>query len=92
MAYQLADNSEPYNINILNAYLLSLMKEHLTQKQYDVVRLFYGLDCDKMSAKEIADKLKIEGSAAYVRISQIKRDAINKLIESVDPAQVIDYL
>ena len=28
-AYQLPDKSEPYNINILNAYLLSLMKEHL---------------------------------------------------------------
>jgi len=52
----------------------------------------YGLDCDKMSAKEIADKLKIDGTAAYVRISQIKRDAINKLIDSVDPAQVVDLL
>jgi DNA-directed RNA polymerase specialized sigma subunit len=45
-----------------------------------------------MSAKEIADKLKIDGTAAYVRISQIKRDAINKLIDNVDPAQVVDLL
>jgi len=52
----------------------------------------YGLDCDKMSAKAIADKLQIKGTASYVRISQIKRDAINKLIESVNPAQVIDFL
>mgnify|MGYP001437513598 CR=1 FL=1 len=90
--YDIPDNSKEYNIDILNKYLLSIMNIHLSIKEYDVLRMSYGLDCDKMSAKEIADKLKIEGSAAYVRISQIKRDAINKLIESVDPAQVIDYL
>ena len=44
------------------------------------------------AAQEIAEKLKIEGSAAYVRISQIKREAINKLIENVDPAQVSDLM
>ena len=61
-------------------------------KEYDVLRMSYGLDCDKMSAKQIAGKLQIEGTASYVRISQIKRDAINKLIETVDPAQVADLL
>ena len=86
------DNTKEYNIDILNKYLLSIMNTHLSIKEYDVLRMSYGLDCDKMSAKEIAEKLNIEGTAAYVRISQIKRDAINKLIESVDPAQVIDYL
>ena len=68
------------------------MKTHLNIKEYDVIRMSYGLDCDKMSAKQIADKLQIEGVASYVRISQIKRDAINKLIETVDPAQVADLL
>ena len=68
------------------------METHLNIKEYDVLRMSYGLDCDKMSAKQIADKLKIEGVASYVRISQIKRDAINKLIETVDPAQVADLL
>jgi len=81
-----------YNIDIMNKYLLSIMETHLSIKEYDVLRMSYGLDCDKMSAKEIADKLQIKGTASYVRISQIKRDAINKLIESVDPAQVIDFL
>jgi DNA-directed RNA polymerase specialized sigma subunit len=76
----------------MNKYLLGIMEAHLNIKEYDVLRMSYGLDCDKMSAKEIADKLKIDGTAAYVRISQIKRDAINKLIDSVDPAQVADLL
>ncbi len=52
----------------------------------------YGLDCDKMSAKEIADKLGIEGTANYVRVSQIKRDAIDTLIQTVDKNQVLDFL
>jgi RNA polymerase sigma factor (sigma-70 family) len=89
---QVEDKTKDYNIDIMNKYLLGIMEAHLNIKEYDVLRMSYGLDCDKMSAKEIADKLKIDGTAAYVRISQIKRDAINKLIDSVDPAQVADLL
>jgi RNA polymerase sigma factor (sigma-70 family) len=89
---QVEDKTKDYNIDIMNKYLLGIMEAHLNIKEYDVLRMSYGLDCDKMSAKEIADKLKIEGTAAYVRISQIKRDAINKLIDNVDPAQVVDLL
>jgi RNA polymerase sigma factor (sigma-70 family) len=92
LACQIADNAKEYNIDIMNKYLLGIMEAHLNIKEYDVLRMSYGLDCDKMSAKEIADKLKIEGAASYVRISQIKRDAIDKLIENVDPAQVVDFL
>jgi len=90
--YEIPDNAKDYNIDIMNKYLLSIMEAHLNIKEYDVLRMSYGLDCDKMSAKEIADKLQIKGTASYVRISQIKRDAINKLINSVDPAQVVDFL
>ena len=92
MAYQVVDKSEPYNIALLNTYLLSLMKTHLTPTQYDVLRMSYGLDCDKHSANEIAAKLGINVATAHVRISQIKRDAIHLLIENVDSSQVLDYL
>jgi RNA polymerase sigma factor (sigma-70 family) len=90
--FQIPDNSEPYNIALLNAYLLGIMKEHLTSKEYEVIRLSYGLDCDKMSAKDIADKLEINGAASYVRVSQIKKEAIDKLVDNVPSEQVIDYL
>ena len=92
MAYQVVDKSEPYNIALLNTYLLSLMRTHLTATQYDVLRMSYGLDCDKHSANEIAAKLGINVATAHVRISQIKRDAIHQLIENVDSSQVLDYL
>ena len=91
-AYQLPDKSEPYNIALLNTYLLSLMQEHLTSKQYDVVRLFYGLDCNKHSAKEIADYIGLRVPTATVIVSQIKKEAIDHLIANVDNNQVIDYL
>ena len=68
------------------------MKKHLNTKQYDVLRLSYGLDCDKHSAKEIAEKLNIEGASNYVRISEIKKSAIEKLIEEVPAENVIEYL
>ena len=90
--FEMPDNTKEYNIDIMNKYLLSIMEAHLSIKEYDVLRMSYGLDCDKMSAKEIADKLNIKGSASYVRISQIKRDAIDKLINTVDPSQVVDFL
>jgi|TARA_B110000858_G_scaffold52329_1_gene60627 RNA polymerase sigma factor (sigma-70 family) len=91
-AYQLPDKSEPYNINILNAYLLSLMKEHLNEKQYNVLRLFYGLDCEKQTAKQIANYIGLTVPTATVIVSQIKKEAIDHLIANVDTNQVIDYL
>lgn len=89
---QIEDKSEKYNIDIINAYLLGLMKANLSEREYDVLRMSYGLDCDKMPAKEIAKKLNIEGVASYVRVSQIKRDAIDTLINTVDKSQVLDFL
>ena len=92
MIYQIPDKSEPYNIDLLNLYLKSLCKSHLNDKEYQVLRLSYGLDCDKHNATQIADYLGIEGSSAYVRVSQLKRQAVNKLIENVDHSQVLDFL
>jgi len=89
---QIEDKSEPYNQEFLNMYLMSLLKSHLSKKEIDVLRLSYGLDCDKHSAKEIAKLLDIEGTGAYVRVSQLKKQAVNKLIENVDHSQVLDYL
>jgi len=90
--YEIPDKSEPYNIELLNAYLMSLLKKHLNDKEYEVLRLSYGLDCEKHSAKQVAEKLGIFVDTANVRVSQIKRDAINKLIDSVDKSQILDYL
>jgi len=92
LAYQIPDKSEPYNIQLMNLYLKSLMQKYLDFAEYEVLRLSYGLDCDKHSAKEIAAKLGIEGVSNYVRISELKRQAVNKLIDNVDHSQVLDYL
>ena len=92
MFLQIEDKSEPYNQEFLNMYLVSLLKQHLTDKEYHVLRLSYGLDCNKHSAKEIAKYLSIEGSGAYVRVSQLKKQAVDKLIQNVDHSQVFDIL
>ncbi len=92
MLYQIPDTFEPYNMELLNAYLKSLLLKHLDSKEYQVLRLSYGLDCDKHTAKQIATKLNITGASDYVRVSELKKQAINKLIESVDHSQVLDYL
>jgi RNA polymerase sigma factor (sigma-70 family) len=92
MLYQIPDQSEVYNVGLMNLYLTSLLKKHLDDREFEVLRLSYGLDCDKHSANEIADCLGIEGASAYVRISEIKKQAIKKLIDNVEPSQVLDYL
>tara|TARA_R100000315_G_C5233576_1_gene144666 strand:+ start:477 stop:1229 length:753 start_codon:yes stop_codon:yes gene_type:complete len=86
------DKSDPYNMDLLNAYLSSLLRRHLNSKEYQVLRLSYGLDCEKQSAQAIADKLGLKGSSAFVRVSQLKRQAVDKLINNVDPEQVLDYM
>ena len=90
-AYNIPD-VKTYNKGWLSAYLKALMLQYLNPKEYQVLRLSYGLDCEKHSAKEIADILGIKGSSSYVRISQLKKLAIDKLIEKVPYSQVVDYL
>jgi len=92
MIYQIPDTSEPYNIDLLNLYLKGLCQAHLTDREYQVLRLSYGLDCEKHSATQIAEYLGIEGSSSYVRVSQLKRQAVDKLIENVDHSQVLDFV
>ena len=86
------DTSEPYNIALMNTYLTGLCKKYLSDIQYEVLRLSYGLDCDKMPGKAIAEELNFKGPSGYVRVSELKKQAIEKLIDSVDPTQVLDYL
>lgn len=92
MLYQIPDKSEPYNMQLLNLYLKSLMKKYLDNNEYEVLRMSYGLDCDKVTAKQIAEELNIKGVSSYVRVSELKKQAVQKLIDNVDHSQVIDYL
>jgi RNA polymerase sigma factor (sigma-70 family) len=88
----LLDDSAEYNVDMLNSYLLSVMEKYLIGKEYDIIRLSYGLDCPKMSAKEIAIMLNITGQSSGVRVSQMKKEGIDRIIRSLDETQVADLL
>jgi len=92
MVYQIPDNADPYNETLLNTYVLSLLEKHLNPIESMVLNRSYGLTKDKLSAQQIASELNIKGVSAYVRISELKRQAVDKLIENVDHSQVLDYL
>ena len=68
------------------------MLQHLNHKEFQVLRLSFGLDCDKHSAKQIASILGMKGDSSYVRISQLKKQGIERLIENVPHSQVVGYL
>ncbi len=86
------DKSKKYNEGIFNIYLDSLFKKYLTDKEFYVIKYSFGLGVEKLPAKDIANKLNINVGTAQIRVSQIKRDAINKLIDNVDHSQVVDFL
>jgi RNA polymerase sigma factor (sigma-70 family) len=86
------DESKEYNMDILGAYLKSLMLQYLNHKEFQVLRLSFGLDCNKHSAKEIAAILGMKGDSSYVRVSQLKKQGIEKLVDNVPYSQVVDYL
>ena len=92
MIYDIPDKMEPFNYAMLNIFLKNIMMKHLTESELRVLVLSYGLDCEKHSAKQIAEKLGIKGESSYVRVSQLKKQAVEKLIENVDYSQVLDYL
>ena len=92
MVYQIPDKSDPYNETLLNAYLMSLLNKHLEWNEMFVLSKSYGLDGPKWSANEIATALEIKGVSAYVRVSELKKQAVQKLIDTVDHSQVLDYL
>ena len=92
MIYQIPDKADPYNEALLNVYLMSLLNKHLTTSEVFVLNKSYGLTGEKLPAKQIAEQLGIEGVSAYVRISELKKQAVEKLIANVDHSQVLDYL
>jgi len=92
MVYQIPDNADPYNETLLNTYVMSLLEKHLNPVESMVLNRSYGLTKDKVSAQQIAAELNIKGVSAYVRISELKRQAVDKLIENVDHSQVVDFL
>jgi len=92
MVYQIPDKSDPYNETLLNSYIMSLLTKYLSFNEMLVLSKSYGLDGPKWSANEIATALEIKGTSAYVRVSELKKQAVQKLIDNVDHSQVLDYL
>lgn len=91
---EITDNSKHYNLDLINNYLLALLKKHLTERESDVIRLSFGLDCDKHNAVEICKIFGIEGSYKMkgARISEIKREALRKLANKTNDSQLPDLL
>jgi RNA polymerase sigma factor (sigma-70 family) len=88
----IVDPVENYNPELLSAYILSLMEKYLHPREYAVLKYSYGINADKMKAKLIAEMIGLKGNSAHVRVSEIKKEAIQKLIDNVDHSQVVDYL
>ena len=83
------DESVLHNGHI-EKFLLEVTEAYLTKKEKQVLRYSFGLNCEKLSAKEIAERINIKGDSAYVRVSQLKKQALDKLRDKLKHSQVID--
>jgi RNA polymerase sigma factor (sigma-70 family) len=90
---QIEDESEdPLKIEVLHRKILKVMLKHLNDKEFHIIRYSFGLGCNKLSAKQIADILNIKGSSSYVRVSQLKKQALDKLSKVMDYSKLSEYL
>jgi RNA polymerase sigma factor (sigma-70 family) len=92
LIYDIPENEYELNNKDLASIITKLLNENLTQRESDVIKMSYGIDSEKRSATEIANHLGIKGNSSYVRVSQLKRPALDKLKKAIAHSQVTDYL
>lgn len=80
--------SEPINNDELNKMIF----KHLNLKEQIVIKRSYGINEDKLKAKQIALEIGLKGQNAQVRVSEIKREAIIKLFNNLDKNNFIKFL
>lgn len=90
--YDVPEHDYELNNEDLANVITKLLKNNLTQRESDVIKMSYGIDSEKRSATEIANYLGIKGNSSYVRVSQLKRQALDKLKKAIIHSQVTDYL
>ena len=92
LIYDIPDNADELNNQDMFNILTKILNENLNDKERDVIKMSYGIDSEKKSATEIANHLGIKGNSSYVRVSQLKRQALDKLKSAISHSQVTDYL
>ena len=92
LIYDIPDNNDELNNQDLFKVITKILNNNLTEKESDVIKMSYGIDSEKRSATEIANHLGIKGNSSYVRVSQLKRQALDKLKNAISHSQVTDYL
>ncbi len=92
LIYDVPENEYELNNEDLANVITKLLNKNLTQRESDVIKMSYGIDSEKRSATEIANHLGIKGNSSYVRVSQLKRQALDKLKKAIAHSQVTDYL
>lgn len=89
---QVEDKIIEYDINFVSKYLFSLINKYLDVDEIKVLDLSYGLNGIKKTMPEIASQIGIDIKGHYKKITEIKKGAINKLHELVDPELIINFI
>jgi DNA-directed RNA polymerase specialized sigma subunit len=95
LSVSIEDKVKEYNIDFMYKYLLGLINKHLSKDEAMVITLMYGLDGEKRRLKDIGLLIgmgNIPWRIMYVKLSELKESAINKLSEKIDKSIVVDFL
>lgn len=65
-----------------------ILRDVLSERDYNITKLFYGIDCEKMTYQDIGDLVGLCGE----RIRQITRNSLLKLRESVYRKELLELL
>lgn len=74
---------DDFDIEKLSAVFMEMVKKNLTETEFKIIDMSYGINRKKLTAQEIAEELGIEVNTASVRVSQMKRKTLDKLRENI---------
>jgi RNA polymerase sigma factor (sigma-70 family) len=83
-------DSPVYNETLFNIYFDSLLRKYLNETYYYIIKHSFGIDCKKLPAKQIANNLNFTTESGYAKVSQLKRDALNILIDRIKREEILD--
>jgi RNA polymerase sigma factor (sigma-70 family) len=86
------DDDDNFKKERLTERIKSLLLEFLSPREFTVIIHSLGIGAAKLSAKEIANILELRGTYNQIRVSEIKREAMNKIFENLQYSQVSDLL
>lgn len=76
----------------LTTELIDLMTKILTPRELVVIVHSFGINAERLPAKQIGDILGLKGKFNQIRVAELKKQALDKLSENLTYSQLVDLV